>query len=79
MIAYSGNIRDPLSEKSVAFLYRFIRWPETNRDPIGEEPAFTGEEIAKMQTFGPRGLGEFLNQVRSLKRSISNDDVQPFQ
>ncbi|HAL36643.1 MAG TPA: hypothetical protein DCP03_00345 [Polaromonas sp.] len=71
MIAYSGRVRDPLSEKSVAFLYRFIRWPETVRDPLGEEPAFTDAEIERMQAFGPRGLGKLLGEVRSLKRAAS--------
>jgi hypothetical protein len=68
MIGYSGGVRDPLSEKSLAFLYRFIRWPEHVRDPIGEEPDFTNEEIDKMLSFGPRGLGKLLSEVRRLKR-----------
>jgi hypothetical protein len=68
MIAYSGRVRDPLSEKSLAFLYRFIRWPENVRDPIGEEPEFTDEEIEKMLIFGPRGLGNLLAEVRRLNR-----------
>ena len=71
MIAYSGKDRDPLSEKSLAFLYRFIRWRENVRDPIGEEPTFTDDEIERMQSFGPRGLGKFLAEVRRLKRPVS--------
>jgi hypothetical protein len=44
MISYSGRVRDPLSEKSMAFLYRFIRWHEGAADPIGEDALFTDEE-----------------------------------
>ena len=72
MIAHSGGIRVPLSEKSLAFLYRFIRWPDDTRDPIGEELSFTDDEIHKMQTFGPRGLGNLLAEVRRLARPNSN-------
>lgn len=66
MIGYSGNVRPPLSEKSLAVLYRFVRWPEDLPDPIGLESNFTDEEIHRMQTFGPRGLGNLLAQVRQL-------------
>ncbi len=65
MTAHSGRVRDPLSEKSLAFLYRFVRWPENMPDPLGDEPTFTDEEIERMQTFGPHGLGGFLAEVRS--------------
>lgn len=69
MIAYSGRVRDPLSEKSLAYLYRFVRWPEGLPDPLGDEPPFTDEEIDRMQTFGPRGLGNLLAEVRRLRQS----------
>ena len=69
MISWSGRARDPLSEKSLAFLYRFIRWPENSPDPLRDEPSFTDEEIEKMQAFGPRGLGSLLDEVRRLRNS----------
>jgi hypothetical protein len=68
MISWSGNARDPLSEKSLAFMYRFIRWPEGAIDPIGEVPVFTDEEIARMESFGPRGLGTLLAEARALAK-----------
>jgi len=64
MVAYSGRVRPPLSEKSLAYLYRFIRWPEKVADSIGQEPVFTSDEIERMRTFGPRGLGELLAAAR---------------
>lgn len=67
MISWSGRTRDPLSEKSLAFLYRFIRWPEDALDPLEDESAFTDAEIDKMQSFGPRGLGNLLAEVRRLR------------
>lgn len=69
MIAYSGQVRDPLSEKSLAYLYRFVRWPEGLPDPLGDESPFTDEEIDRMQSFGPRGLGNLLAEVRRLRQS----------
>ena len=39
------------------------------RDPIGEVPNFTVEEIEYMKTFGPRGLGKLFDEVLSLKQS----------
>ena len=71
MIAHSGRVRDPLSEKSLAFLYRFVRWPENMPDPLADEPTFTDEEIERMKTFGPRGLGGLLADVRRLRQSRS--------
>lgn len=68
MVSWSGRARDPLSEKSLALLYRFIRWPENTGDPLGDEPDFTDEEIEKMQSFGPRGLGSLMADVRRLPR-----------
>ncbi len=71
MRSYSGRVRDPLSEKSIAFLYRFIQWPKETVDPIGKEPIFTEEEIERMRTFGPRGLGNLMAEVRSLTGKAS--------
>lgn len=66
MIAYSGRDREPLSEKSLVFLYRFVRWPDNTPDPLGDELIFTEDEIERMVTFGPRGLGSLFADVRRL-------------
>ena len=71
MIGYSGRVRAPLSEKSLAFLYRFVRWHEGLADPIGEEPNFSDEEVERMRSFGPHGLGNLLAEVRRLQRQSS--------
>jgi hypothetical protein len=75
MLGYVGNVRAPLSEKSLTVLYRFIRWPEGRPDPIGEEAPFTSNEIEKMRAFGPRGLGEVLARVRELSSRPSTRDA----
>jgi hypothetical protein len=31
---WSGRVRDPLAEKSLALLYRFIQWPQERPDPM---------------------------------------------
>jgi hypothetical protein len=69
MFVYSGDERNPLSLTSLAVLYRFIRWPEGQEDPIRGEPAFTEEEMHKMLTFGPRGLGKLLEQVDNIAKA----------
>ena len=60
MNAYMGGDRPPIDEKSLAFMYRFVRWPENVEDPISSEPTFTDEEINRMCTFGRRGLGNLM-------------------
>jgi hypothetical protein len=69
MLAYTDRDRTPLSIKSLAVLYRFVRWPVGFEDPIKAEPGFTEEEIERMRAFGPRGLGELLARVNDLKNS----------
>jgi hypothetical protein len=66
MISHSSEARDPLSEKSLAYMYRFVQWPQEKVDPIGEEPIFTDVEIDKMRTFGPRGLGNLIAEARRI-------------
>ena len=73
---FSDGDRPPLSEKSIAFLHRFISWPEEIRDPIGEASNFTDEEIEKMMAFGPRGLGELLAKVRELNQQRRGKNAQ---
>jgi hypothetical protein len=46
MIGYIGLVRPPLEEKSLAFLYRFIRWPDGLSDPIAAEPLFSDDAFA---------------------------------
>ena len=65
MVTWSDEHREPISERSIAYLYRFIHWSETTVDPIGEVPKFSEEEIEKMLAFGPRGLGRLLREVRN--------------
>ena len=75
MISYSDRTREPLSEKSIAYLHRFIRWPRDVRDPIGSERNFTDEEIEDLQAFGPRGLGNLMSQVRKVQHQPRSDDA----
>lgn len=67
MFAYMNTDRAPLSERSLAVLYRFVRWPKGFEDPIADEPYFTDDEIEKMQLFGPKGLGDLLANVQEIK------------
>lgn len=67
-LAHSDRTRPPLSLKSVAVLYRFVRWPKDYEDPLASEPKFTADEIEKMCSFGPHGLGAILTELETLKK-----------
>ena len=67
MLVTINEQRSPLSEKSLAYLYRFIRWPKELADPLADIAKFSDEEIQRMQTFGPHGLGNLMANVRSLQ------------
>jgi hypothetical protein len=68
LFAWSDDDREPLSLKSLAVLYRFVRWPEGHDDPLKSDAEFSDEEIHKMATFGPRGLGELLEDFQQLRK-----------
>lgn len=68
MIDQDTKGRAPLSEKSLAFLYRFVRWPEKRSDPLGDQSNFTAEEIDNMETSGPHGLGKLLTERNKIAR-----------
>ena len=63
---WSGDQRAPLSEKSLAYLYRFIGWRTSEGDPIATVE-FTDEEVEEMRTRGPIGLGQLLTKARAPK------------
>lgn len=73
MYAYTAEDREPLSERSLAVLYRFAKWPEGRPDPMRGIPAFTEAEIDTMQMFGPRGLGNLLERVRQMRGAQQNE------
>ena len=58
---------------SLAVLYRFIRWPEGVEDTIQDEESFSDEEIQKMVSFGPRGLGKLLSELKRLREEHKNE------
>ena len=62
---WSGDQRAPLSERSLAYLYRFIKWQEGEGDPVATLE-FTDEEVEQMRTHGPTGLGQLLTKARAL-------------
>jgi hypothetical protein len=75
MLYHGRDDKPPLSERSLAVLYRFIRWPEGFADPLENDTNFSDDEIHKMQTFGPRGLGNLLAEVRALKEKRDEPKV----
>ena len=75
MFVHGGDDRDPLSLTSLTVLYRFIRWPEGQEDPIQGEPAFTEKETGRMLGFGPQGLGKLLQQVDNIEKAKTKPEA----
>lgn len=67
MISYCDDDQVPLSERSLAVLYRFIEWPDDMEDPLKNDKSFTKEEINKMALLGSKGLGELLEEVEVIR------------
>jgi hypothetical protein len=63
-IATSPNERQPLSEPSLVFVYRWINWPKDLPDVLDRSAKFTDDEVERMELFGPRGLGEYIKTIR---------------
>lgn len=60
----SPGDRVPISEASLAFIYRWAQWPEGRPDPLDRYTKFTDKEVEKMASFGPRGLGSYIQKCR---------------
>jgi hypothetical protein len=54
--------REPVSERSAAFVYRWVKWPKGRPDPLDGTPNFSEDEKANMELFGPRGLGRYITK-----------------
>ena len=68
MLTWGNKDQEPLSEKSLAVLYRFISWPENTDDSLSKIKKFSEAEIEKMATFGPKQLGKLLQEVREITK-----------
>jgi len=68
MIVHLGDVREPLSDRSIAVLYRFVRWPMDVEDSFKNEKPFTEEEIEQMKSLGPRGLGELMDELGQIRK-----------
>ncbi len=64
-IVYTKNDREPISEVSVAVIYRFMTWPKNKKDPLREQSYFTEAEFKHIESFGPEGLHGFIEAARS--------------
>lgn len=67
MSMWSSRDRDPLSEASLVVIYKFIEWEKDYIDPL-ENLIFSDDEIEKMRFSTYRKLGEFLHDVRELRK-----------
>jgi hypothetical protein len=64
-LAFSPGDREPVAEKSAAFVYRWVKWPDDRPDPLNETPKFSDEELERMEGFGPRGCAAYFKKLRT--------------
>jgi hypothetical protein len=55
---YSRNQRAPISEPSVAVIYRFMDWPEGRQDRLENAKKFTDDELSRVR-FTASGLYQY--------------------
>jgi hypothetical protein len=63
--------RAPVAEQSAAFVYRWVRWPNSRPDPLDRTLKFTDSELENMGSFGPRGLGRYISKLRIFLKNKS--------
>jgi len=66
------EVRQPLSGKSLAVIFRFIVLQDDKNDKIKNIKDFTNEEIKQHLTFKFNGLAEYLNESRVYLENIKN-------
>jgi hypothetical protein len=49
-----------LSDKSLRYIYRWVKWPKDRLDPVTDETPFTDDELESMDFVGPRGLAAYV-------------------
>lgn len=67
--------KDPVAIPSLVEIYRFSKWPK-NRNDILQDQEFTKDEIHHMKTFGPRELGQLMEEVSSPTKPKSSSNIQ---
>lgn len=70
--------QDPLSLKSIVFLYRFAEWDKQREGSLNNYKNYSNEEIEHMITFGPKGLGELLKEYNELMSRAKDFDPDKF-
>ncbi len=73
MINFSGKGRWPLSESSIAIIYRFSRWNPDRANVIEKESKFTDEEIKNMYV-EDIPLYKLLNEKKRIQSEMDRGD-----
>lgn len=68
VFSYSGDVRPPISEKSLAVVFRFIEWPQEREDRLKEVAPFTEKEIDHYRIFAHKGLGRHLELIHTYEK-----------
>lgn len=68
----SGKTRLPIAEKSLAVIFRFIRWPKEREDRLQGVESFTDDEIHQFEMFENHGLGQYLSALRKYAKSLKH-------
>jgi len=59
-----------LSDKSLRYIYRWVKWPKDQPDPVSDQPPFTDEELETMDFVGPRGLAAYVRNNERLANEL---------
>ena len=69
--------RLPISEPSLVFVYRWIKWPSNLEDDLDRKTRFRDDELEEMELFGPRGLARFIRVLRPVAADTVPAPVAP--
>jgi hypothetical protein len=69
LLSFGEGDRAPLDKKSLAVIYRFVKWPDDLEDKLAAVEPFSAEEVDKMRNFGPKLLGNLLNKYNKKFKS----------
>jgi len=65
LVQFQGD-RAPISPKSLKVIRNFTSWPKDEPDPLAGVEGFTSQEIDRMQSFGWRSAGMYLDALEAM-------------
>jgi len=70
IFAWGTGDREPLQERSLAVIYRFMDWLEGRTDLLQKEDNFTDKELDRLEIKGVHGLVKYIRESKSGIQSL---------